>query len=113
MKFFEMKVSLAARLILPLLFIFSFTKAESDSLTKKISSSISLSIYYLEGKKPIQSSYLLILLEYLERAYGLTDNFNTLKQLNVPPIYDDEKAEMKFYGRLYGQTATFTKSDIE
>lgn len=87
--------------------------AQTDTLQLKADKAIKNSLHFLQSKRPIKSQNLLMLLQYLEKNYGIADDFEVNKYLRQEPVYDDEKEQMKFFGRLYGKKSNFKKEDLE
>ena len=91
-------------------------KAQSnstDSTLSKAAIAQQRAIHYINHSSSLRSQNLLMILQYLHRAYSVQTTVKVEKLLHSPPIYDDEKAQMKFFGKLYGVHTVITKNEIE
>jgi hypothetical protein len=69
-------------------------------------------ISYLNKSSIGKSQNLVMIVEYLQRVYGMQSAVNAKKILKSPPVYDDEKEQMKFFAKLYGGHTAIGKNDI-
>lgn len=84
----------------------------SDTTDIKADKAERNAISYINKSSVSKSQNLVMIVEYLQRAYGLQTSINPGKILKSPPVYDDEKEQMKFFAKLYGGHNMISKTDI-
>jgi hypothetical protein len=84
----------------------------ADTTEVKAEKSERSAISYLNKSSIGKSQNLVMIVEYLQRAYGMQSTLDAKKILKSPPVYDDEKEQMKFFAKLYGAHTAINKNDI-
>ena len=87
-------------------------QTDTDTLQRSVATAQKKAISFLSKNDRLKSQNLVLIVQYLERAYGIHTSINPNKLLQSLPVYDDEKEQIRFFSKLYGGHANITKKEI-
>jgi hypothetical protein len=87
-------------------------QSSGDTLQPKLIAAQKKAVSFLTQKEHLKSQNLLLIIEYLQRAYDLQISVNATDLLHRAPVYEDEKQQMRYFGKLYGVHNKITKREI-